>query len=471
MATLNTAWSIVTSALDANQGAIDVIAGNTANAGTPGYVTRRPELEPADVVSLGQGTATAAGVALAGAFSQRDRVLNERINQQSQQSAATTARLSALQDLASNFDTALTASDSSANTGDIGQAITNFFNQLSTLAANPTDPSSRESVLSAAQALSGAFRHASNALTSQRASIDQSAASIPDQVNSLARNIAALNSRIAASSPAGDAGALEDQRQLDLTNLANLVGIHQIQTEANGLTITTSDGAVLVAGDTTNPISVAQVGGTTRFFVNGQDLTTGLASGGGQIGGLLTARDSDIPQALQQLDTLAFSVGTAVNSANRAGSDANGVPGGDIFQLPSTLAGAAGQMSVDLTDPAGIAAAAAGQGAGDGSNAGMMADLASANLASGATPVGFYASFVTQLGGLVSEVETDGTAQQASLTQLTSQQSALSSVNLNDQAAALQSFEQAYQAAAKVFSILNTVLAAAINLGTATTVT
>jgi flagellar hook-associated protein 1 FlgK len=41
---------------------------------------------------------------------------------------------------------------------------------------------------------------------------------------------------------------------------------------------------------------------------------------------------------------------------------------------------------------------------------------------------------------------------------------------MDDEAAHLQSYEQAYQAASKVFSILNTVMAAAINLGTTTTV-
>jgi flagellar hook-associated protein 1 FlgK len=43
-------------------------------------------------------------------------------------------------------------------------------------------------------------------------------------------------------------------------------------------------------------------------------------------------------------------------------------------------------------------------------------------------------------------------------------------VNLNDQAAALENLQQAYQAASKVFTILDTVMASAINLGVETTV-
>src|SRR5215471_20589157 len=45
----------------------------------------------------------------------------------------------------------------------------------------------------------------------------------------------------------GDAGQLEDQRQYDIQQLSQLVGIHEITTEDNSLTITTSSGALLVS--------------------------------------------------------------------------------------------------------------------------------------------------------------------------------------------------------------------------------
>jgi flagellar hook-associated protein 1 FlgK len=41
---------------------------------------------------------------------------------------------------------------------------------------------------------------------------------------------------------------------------------------------------------------------------------------------------------------------------------------------------------------------------------------------------------------------------------------------MNDQAALLQTYEQSYQAAAKVFTILNSVIMSALNLGTETAV-
>jgi flagellar hook-associated protein 1 len=89
---------------------------------------------------------------------------------------------------------------------------------------------------------------------------------------------------------------------------------------------------------------------------------------------------------------------------------------------------------------------------------------------SGDTASTYYSNFVSTLGSLVSQVSTENTAQQTSLTQLQTQRDSISAVNLNDEAASLENLQQAYQAASKVFTILDTVMASAINLGVETTV-
>jgi flagellar hook-associated protein 1 FlgK len=99
-----------------------------------------------------------------------------------------------------------------------------------------------------------------------------------------------------------------------------------------------------------------------------------------------------------------------------------------------------------------------------------MAALASASIVGGQTPNTSYAALVGSIGAKVSQATTTQASQSASLTQLQSQQSALSSVDMNDQAALLQTYEQSYQAAAKVFTILNSVVTSALNLGTETAV-
>ncbi|MGI8772479.1 MAG: flagellar hook-associated protein FlgK [Acidobacteriaceae bacterium] len=467
MATLNTAWSIMQSALQANQLAINVSANNVANANTPGYTVRTVDWQEAGFFTP---TAGPGGVRVAGTPSQRDRVLNGRIDLATQDNAASQARLSALNNVQAGFAASLNVSTAGGGTTDIGQQLSSFFNSLSQLAASPTNSSLRSGVLAAAAGIAADFNSAAQSLAAQQASLSASAVNVAGAVNSLTKNIAKINGQIASLTPGADAGSLEDQRQQDLLNLSQLVGNRQITTEGNGITVTTSGGAVLIDGSKSTDLTVANSPAGAGFLVGQTDVTQQLAVGGGQIGGMLAARDTDIPSVLGQLDILAHSVGTAINAAQVAGTDAKGNPGTPMFTFPGGTNGSAAGIALNLSDPSQIAAGASGTGTGDGSNASAMADVQDQAIVNGAKPTDFYASMVAAVGNLVSGVTTDQASQQASLTQLQTQQSALSSVNMDEEAAHLQSYEQAYQAASKVFSILNTVMASAINLGTETTV-
>jgi flagellar hook-associated protein 1 FlgK len=470
MASLNQAWNIATGALAADQAAIAVVAGNIANANTPGYTTETVKWGSGDTVTVG-GQSIAGGVTIQGIASQRDRVLNQRIDQQTQDQASSAARLAALNDLQSVFSGAIAAAGgASSGVADIGQQLTAFFQSFSSLAADPSNTSLRTGVLSAARSLAATFNQASKNLEQQRSGVDATIASAADQVNSLTKDIASLNAKISANSPSGDAGTLEDQRQYDLQQLSQLVGIHQIASDNNSLTITTTSGALLVAGGQSANLETQSSGGVTHLLLGGVDQTSALTNGGGQIGGALEARDVDIPSAITSIDQLAWGVGTAVNAQQASGIDANGNSGAQIFVLSSGVSGAADAITVTLTDPNGVAASASGAGAQDGSNAAALAALASAAIVGGQTPTISYAALVGDIGSKVSEATTTQASQSASLTQLQSQQSALSSVNMNDQATLLQMYEQSYQAAAKVFTILNSVMTSAINLGTETAV-
>jgi flagellar hook-associated protein 1 FlgK len=153
----------------------------------------------------------------------------------------------------------------------------------------------------------------------------------------------------------------------------------------------------------------------------------------------------------------------------------------DIFSPPPTYAsnlasgttdvsGAALAMSVVMTDANEVSTAGAGQSTGDSSNATAMAALANSTIVDGQSPSNYYSNFVSTLGSTVSNVQTENTAQNASVTQLQTQNDSLSSVNLNDEASSMTLLERSYQAASQVFTMLNTVMASALNLGDQTAV-
>jgi flagellar hook-associated protein 1 len=244
-------------------------------------------------------------------------------------------------------------------------------------------------------------------------------------------------------------------------------------------------------------LTTGTVNGVTAFYLAGTPVTDELTGGGGQLGGYLTARDQDIPQVMGALDQLAFGIATEVNAQNAAGLDLNGNAGAAIFGLPAMIAGspvdrgAALGLKVAMTDPNQIAAAGAGKGSGDNSNAIALARLrsqtnppiltglvlldgttlvAGQTLLGGQNPSGAYSGLVSRLGSTVSQVQTENEAENASVSQLQTQNNALSQVNLNDEAAALTMLQRSYQAASQVFAILNTIMASALNLGSQTTV-
>jgi len=624
MGTINSALLLTKGALDADQAALSVVANNVANANTPGYTVEVPDWKQNQPINV-DGIQVGDGVTETGSTSQRDRVLEERLDQQQQLASASSSRLTALNSIQALFTP--DSGSASSTAGDIGSDITSFFDSFSSLESNPTDNALREQVLSSASTLAGDFSSAANSLNVQSASLDQDASGVVSQVNSLTSAIAQLNTQIQSTSPDADAGTLEDQRQQDLSQLSQLIGINQVTTENNGLSITTTSGQLLVSEGQNFQLTTGTVNGATDFFLGGADITSELATGGGQLGGYLTARDVDIPSALSALDQLAYGISTSVNAQNNSGTDYDGKAGTAanplyIFNEPTAVAGSAANMMAIMTNPNQIAAAGAGDGTGDNSNAVAMYNLGqeplgaptttfsltqnldsatpvngtatgnvevydtlgksyqatvtytqqgantwgysvalpaaaftsgvstpvtgtitfsaagnpiqieptgAANpetvgtttgdvssvplsftgLANGAadlnigwnllaangtstisqsaqasaqtgqsqngfagsqTPIDSYSNFVSTLGATVSEVQTENTAQNASVTQLQTQNNALSSVNLNDEAAAMSTLESSYQAASQVFTLLNTVMASALNLGDQTAV-
>ncbi len=476
MATISTAFNIAVGALDADQAALNIVANNTANVNTPGYTKERPVWLENDSTSL-SGAGFGTGVQMTGPQSQRDRVLLRASQQQNQGVSASSARLSALNQIQGLFTGATSAGASAGAATGIGGDLSSFFNSLAALEGNPADIATRQNVLSAASNLAQDFNSASAQLQSQQLGLDEQSGSVVGQANTLLQNIAALNLQIQSRSPNRDAGTLEDQRQQDLTNLSQLIGIRIVPTENNGLTVTTMNGALLVSQGQSYAITSGQKSGAAHYFDSqGTDITADLTSGGGQLGGILTARDGDIPEVASALDALAYSVATQMNTLNGLGVDLNGNPGTAIFGLPTAAtvthpAGSAAQIAVVMTDPTQIAAATAGAGPLDNSNAVVMANQQNAGIVNGISPTAWFSGLVTSLGSLTSQVSTENTAQQAALTQLQDQIGAISGVNLNDEAAALETLEQAYQAASKLFTILNQVMVSALNLGVTTSYT
>ena len=130
MGTINSAFSLMAGALDADQAALNVVANNVANANTPGYTEETPTGRRTRR-SMSTEYLIGDGVTETGATSQRDRVLEERLDQQQQLASASSTRLTALNTMQALFTP--DSGSSSSTAGDIGSDITSFFDSFSSL--------------------------------------------------------------------------------------------------------------------------------------------------------------------------------------------------------------------------------------------------------------------------------------------------------------------------------------------------
>jgi flagellar hook-associated protein 1 FlgK len=465
MGSLTSLTDLATGALASDTYALNVTANNVANQNTPGYTREVVNWQVGDTVTINGDAYSAAPVT--SATSQRDRVLDQRVQQQTQAESASAARSSVLTQVQGIFN--LSSSSTSAGSTPIGTDLNSLFGSFTALSASPSDSATQQQVLSAAGSLATDLNSASSQLSSIGVSIGQQLTTAVTQVNALTQSIAALNGQITAQDPNTDAGVLEDQRQQDITTLSGLVGLDQITTQGNGITLTTTGGTQLVAGDTSANLSVGQVGGSFQVQDStGTDISA--ATGGGSVGGLLTAQNTDLPTAVNALDTLAYSLGSAVNTQNEAGFTSSGTAGQAIFALPSTSTGASAGISVIPTSVTAIASAGTGEGTSGNTNALALANLVNTVNASGATFTGTYAALLGQIGSTAAAVTQQNTTQQSALTALTTQRDSLSAVSLDEEASNLTVYQRSYEAAAKLFTVANTIMTSALNLGEETTV-
>ncbi len=435
----------------AHQAALEITSDNIANVNTPGYCRRRAVLEE-DTTTLSGGSSQGGGLHFKGVQSLRDQVLDLRIGQETQEHSALDAFVNAMSPVESEF--------TDLENG-IGARIDKFFSSLAAMETDPTNIPKRQNVLIAAGNLTNSFQSTAQNLKSIQLNLDTSIVQHLASVNQLTAQIAALNVQVAKEKLEGEAGAAQDQ-QTELTRqLCEQIDVSVIQSD-DGLTLTTKSGALLVAGSKSFDLSsFPSSSGLREIVANGKDITADIS--GGAIGGLLEARDQAIPSILGELNQLASGLATAVNDSNRKGFDLAGNPGANIFAI-STPLDAAASITVAMSDPRGIALSSDGS-EGDNGNLGNFEAIRHGNTISGYAPVDFYSSSVARVGNTVATAQSNADASDMALRQLQNQRGAISGVSLDEEAANMIRLQRAFEASARVFTVVDEMLQTVLAMG------
>lgn len=456
MSSLNATLSMATQSLLAQELELQVTNNNIANANTAGYTRETVNLAESDPVQEGS-LSIGTGVTVDGVQSLSDTLLTMRIQQQTSDESKATAQVNALNEVQTLFPSSGTS---------VSTAMSAFFTSLSALSTDPSNSADRQTVMSDAQTLVQQFNSVSEGLTGTASILNTTVQTDVTQINQLSSQAANLNQQLVEQTPAGQStGTISDQLNEVESQLASLTNISVIHT-AQGDSITTGTGTALVLGNQSYALqtTTGSDGNTAVLDSNGTDITSTISSG--DLGGSLLVRDSQIPSLLNSLDTLANQFSTAFNAAQAEGYDENGDAGTALFSVSSTVAGSAASLFLVTTSGSAIAASSVPGSAssGDDGNLDNLTALQNSPLASGQSATTMSSNLTYQIGTLTASAMAEQSALQTSLTALNNQQGSVSGVSIDEESANLLRFQEAYQAAAKVVSTIQTLFDTTINM-------
>lgn len=345
--TLNSTLNIALSALQTTQTTLSTVSHNISNVNTDGYV--RQQVINGNVALGGYG----GGVNIIEIRQITDKFLANRIIGQ-------TSAVGYNQTQSNFFDNVEVIFGTPGSATSTEKVISQFFNDLSTLANAPDSTSLQLNAVKNAefvvQSITGIATELQTAQQRADEQIDQSI----DEVNEAIKKIYDLNNEIVTlgvnSSGAANANDLLDERQRQIGVISKHLGISVIYDSLNRASISTETGRKLVdtsyvqvertapvAPSVFQSIGVRPVGsdgnpGATVFPLVESRMTTG------GIKGLIDIRDDEMTNLLAEVNNLAS---TMIDSFNRIHSQGTSVP--PLNQLTSGNGNELSGFGADVT--------------------------------------------------------------------------------------------------------------------------
>jgi flagellar hook-associated protein 1 FlgK len=446
--------SIAASGAAAAEIALDITGQNIANATTQGYVRRSAnDVEVASASSWSTANdISLSGVTVSGVVRNADPFLQTEARNTASNTAGAGATVSGLTDV-----------ETAVEDSGVFTAIGAFQSSLTTLEQNPTDTSSRATVLQDGQTMASAFQIAAQGLSSTQSGLQGEVGNGVSQINTLASQLATINSQLSASSggasanPAittSDRASLMDQRDSLLDQISQYGNVATtIQTDGSvNVNLGGVSGPPLVTGGTTNTLTATtNADGTETLMVGNATVSLG----GGSLAGNQSALTT-LGQISGKLDSLAASIATTVNTQQAQGSDLDGNTGAPLFSGTT-----AATLTMATTDPSAIATAAAGSAAGSSDSTNLTALT---NAIGTLGPASTMNDILTQVSGAVQSATTTQTTLQTLSSAAAASLSAEAGVDLNTEAVNLVQFQQAFEASGKVMQTASDIFTAIYNL-------
>ena len=358
---LSQALSAALAGVQVTQQGLSVIAGNVANANTPGYVDET--VTPVEVAAGGSG---GSGVDSSGINRNLNALLQSQLWTESSGGSYADTAAQLYQQLQPIYGTPGSSSSFDA-------VYNNFTSALQALATSPSSYSSQSAVIGAAQALAQNLNGMTTGIQQLRSQAEAGISGDVQTANTALQQIANINQQLESAQPDAATATLEDQRDQDVAQLSQLMNVRVQKTANNQYALFTSTGQQLVSGAQASQLSFNNVGtlsATSLWSANPSqdgagtitltspsgtqtDLSASGAIQSGEIGAYLQMRDTIMPQAQNQLDEMANQMAQALSNQTTAGTPAvSGSQTGFSVDVASLSAGNSVQLT--YTDPGSV---------------------------------------------------------------------------------------------------------------------
>lgn len=478
--------------LSLNQATIAITSNNIANVSTEGYSKQRAEL----------ATMVPYGACIEDITRNRDAFLDSYYRSEN-------SDFCYYEELAENASLIENMTNELDNIG-INNSMEEFYQALSQLSTDSDDYVLRNTVVQKAKEFCTKLNSLYDQLKSTRetlvgdftqpSSLENSKVNIiSNDLNDKLSSIASLNSSIILANAQGGApNHLLDERDKLLDEVSESIPISIIN-ETNGAATVSLGNTILVsgkeqmgffeviAGDIDNPavVQIENENGATMVLDASSIITSGKLGAILEMGGS-AANTLTIKSVMDNLDTLAYQFATTFNNIQTAGQYmTETVAGSGVYELsgdpavtvppyffvddaaagtiPAGATGFAALISVNndiVNDPYQIAAANAlstAEETGDGANALLMSQMREGSIAAlgGATPEQYIINVVSDIGSKTSIIKTNYDIKESINEQISQKRESVSGVSLDEEMTDLIRFQRAYEAAARVFNVVN----------------
>jgi len=462
------------SGLSAAKQSMSTTSHNIANANTDGY--SRQEVRMKNGITLSEGDyVVGTGVDIQSIRRSHDDLIEKKLNVATANHKYNEERALQLGHVEEIFN--------EVNSDGLNKVLNRFFNSFRELSNQPENETVRNIVRENAKIVTEDFHRITESLDQVRASMNRKISLQVQDANSLAKTVAKLNKEIAVLEVGGgEANDLQDQRDNAVRTLAEMFTVSTYSDEQGRYVVNIEGLGSLVAGEVAQELragssvkpgdSSADKGNVEIFFASrpSKSITDQIKTG--SIGSLIKTRDDELSALEKQVDELAHGLVLSTNAVHRRGfanfqvpTDAQGNPvpnaaarpvtGLDFFKEPLDVKRAA--EYIDLSDVVkedanNIATALEANKPGDNRIALAISKLQHEKvLGEGTTTFEEqYLKSVGQVGLLSGKSKIDTEQSSGILAQAKSFKERLAGVSLDEEAANMVRYQNAYEASAKV---------------------